>query len=252
MTQYAAWTRGLHHDGSEDYIANPLPSIDDIVTVTLRVPEDAPVNYAFIRAMIDGEFRMIPMERIDTEQDLVQWWSGILPIEQPRTDYRFKLMTDEGAYFYTAQGISRADSPDFESFIILGNYNAPLWVRDTIYYQIFPERFWNGDESNDVQDGEYSRMGHQTVKREWGELPYIWEKHGSMDFFGGDLQGITQKLDYLVDLGVNALYICPIFEADTNHKYDIKDFFSVDKHFGGNEALAELRAETLKRDIKLM
>jgi alpha-glucosidase len=252
MTQYAAWTRGLHHDGSEVYISNPLPSIDEIVTVKLRVSKDAPINHAFIRAMIDGEFRMVKMERIDEEDDLVQWWGGHLPIEQPRTDYRFKLMTDDGAYFYTAQGISRADSPDFESFIILGGYNAPLWVRDTVYYQIFPERFWNGDPSNDVQDGEYSRMGHQTVKREWGELPHTWEKQGSMDFFGGDLQGITQKLDYLVDLGVNALYLTPIFEADTNHKYDIKDFFTVDKHFGGNEALAELRIETLKRDIKLM
>ncbi|MDQ7036207.1 MAG: alpha-amylase family glycosyl hydrolase, partial [Anaerolineae bacterium] len=83
---------------------------------------------------------------------------------------------------------------------------------------------WNGDPSNDVQDGDYSLMKHTTVKREWGELPTKWEKSGSLDFFGGDLQGITQKLDYLSDLGINALYLCPIFEADTNHKYDIKDF----------------------------
>src|SRR5262245_55293704 len=111
MTQYAAWTRGLHHDGSEVYMSNPLPKIGETVTVKLRVPKDAPVNFAFIRAMIDGEFRMVNMERIDKKADLVQWWSGKLPIEQPRTDYRFKLMTDDGAYFYTAQGISRADSP---------------------------------------------------------------------------------------------------------------------------------------------
>jgi alpha-glucosidase len=252
MSNLPRWIKGLHHDGSEVYVSNPLPKIGETVNVKLRVPKDAPVTYIFIRAMIDGEFFMSPMERVNKKNKLVQWWEGKLPIHQARTDYRFKLMTDDGSYFYTAQGIHRADSPDFESFVILGDYNAPLWVRDTVYYQIFPERFWNGDPSNDVQTGEYSLKGHTTVKREWGELPTKWEKSGSLDFFGGDLNGITHKLDYLIDLGINALYLCPIFEADTNHKYDIKDFVNVDKHFGGNEALAELRAETQKRNIKLM
>ncbi|MDQ7036080.1 MAG: alpha amylase N-terminal ig-like domain-containing protein [Anaerolineae bacterium] len=199
MKQLPQWMVKLHHDGSEVYISNPLPKIGTTVTVKLRAPKDAPINLVFIRAMIDGEFRMVKMKRTAKKNKLAQWWQGELPIEQPRTDYRFKLMTDAGAYFYTAQGASRADSPDFESFIILGDYDAPLWVRDTVYYQIFPERFWNGDPSNDVQDGDYSLMKHTTVKREWGELPTKWEKSGSLDFFGGDYK-VSPKLDYLSDL----------------------------------------------------
>lgn len=73
-----------------------------------------------------------------------------------------------------------------------------------------------------------------------------------MDFFGGDLQGITQKLDYLQALGVNGIYLCPIFTAESNHKYDMINFWEVDEHFGGNEALAALRAEMTKRDMYLM
>ncbi|MCA9912679.1 MAG: glycoside hydrolase family 13 protein, partial [Anaerolineae bacterium] len=121
-----------------------------------------------------------------------------------------------------------------------------------VFYQIFPDRFYNGDPSNDVQNNEYTRKGYPTLQRKWGEEPYPWSEAGSMDFFGGDLQGITQKLGYLQELGVTAIYLCPIFEALSNHKYDITDYHNVDSHFGGNQALVELRAETEKRGIKLM
>ena len=85
----------------------------------------------------------------------------------------------------------------------------PDWVPDAVFYQIFPDRFFNGDSSNDPPGTEA-----------WGGMPT------RENFFGGDLLGITQKLDYIRDLGCNALYLNPIFKAKTNHKYDTYDYFS--------------------------
>lgn len=112
---------------------------------------------------------------------------------------------------------------------------TPDWVRDAIFYQIFPDRFCNGDPGNDP-------AGVQP----WGESP----DHRS--FFGGDLTGITKKLDYLQDLGANALYLTPIFAAPSNHKYDTTDYFRVDPAFGGDAALQELVAALHERKMRIV
>lgn len=253
MTSLPAWTAGIHHDGSAVYVSNPLPRTDDTITLRLRTPAEAPVERVFIRSMVDGEFSMKEMTPNTIGENSVSCiWSGAVTVTQPLLHYRFKLMTASGALFYTAYGISAADSPDYFGFRLLANYDAPLWVRDTVFYQIFPERFYNGDPSNDVTDNEYERMGYATRQREWGDDPWPWEKAGSMDFFGGDLQGITQKLAYIREMGFNGIYLTPIFKAESNHKYDVTDYRTIDPHFGGEDALAELRAATAANDIKLM
>lgn len=111
----------------------------------------------------------------------------------------------------------------------------PAWVRDAIFYQIFPDRFRNGRPENDPPG-----------TRPWGELPT------SQSFFGGDLWGILEKLDYLEDLGVTALYLTPIFRASTNHRYDTEDYFEVDPALGGNEALRILVNELHRRGMRLI
>lgn len=93
----------------------------------------------------------------------------------------------------------------------------PAWVKETIWYQIFPERFSNGNPAISPENVE-----------PWGSAPT------ANNFMGGDLQGIIDKLDYLQDLGINGLYLCPIFTANANHKYDTVNYFNVDPHFGDN------------------
>lgn len=245
------WTRGIHHDGSAMFVSNPLPALDETVTLTLRTPLEAPIKQVFVRAMRDGEFHRVGMEHAH-EDAVAHYWQAELTIDQPTVTYRFKIMSDAGVYYYTQAGSSRADSPDVHDFQLLADYAAPTWVTEQVFYQIFPERFHNGDPSNDVQDNQYNREGKPSIKMAWGDEPLTYREGGSMDFFGGDVNGITKKLDYLQDLGITALYLCPIFVAESHHKYDIRDFFNVDPHFGGNEALIELRQETEKRGIKLM
>ncbi|MBC7099193.1 glycoside hydrolase family 13 protein, partial [Candidatus Bipolaricaulota bacterium] len=113
--------------------------------------------------------------------------------------------------------------------------NPPKWVQGAVFYQIFPDRFRNGDPRNDPPGA-----------RPWGELP------DRTSFFGGDLWGILEKLDYLEDLGITALYLTPIFEAPTNHKYDTEDYFQVDPAFGGNEALQELVRALHARGMRIV
>lgn len=112
---------------------------------------------------------------------------------------------------------------------------TPKWVEKTVWYQIFPERFANGRP-------ELSPKGVMP----WGSEPT------SENFMGGDLWGVIDKLDYLQELGVNGLYLCPIFTANANHKYDTVDYYNVDPHFGGNDAFKALVQEAHKRGMKVM
>ena len=91
-------------------------------------------------------------------------------------------------------------------------------------------RFYNGDESNDVLDDEYSYIGeHVTSVKDWGKYPAAM---GVREFYGGDLQGVLDKLDYLESLGIEVIYLNPIFVSPSNHKYDIQDYDHIDPHFG--------------------
>jgi alpha-glucosidase len=245
------WTAGIHHDGSSLYVSNPYPALDETVTLTLRVPLDAPVRAVFIRSEPDGEGHHTPMQIV--RQDAVSaFWSGELKASQPRNHYRFRLLTSEGAYWLNALGVTRADGPDWYDFKLLADYAAPLWVNESVFYQIFPDRFYNGDPALTVQPGAWTKREFKVQVREWGTPPLPYKEGGNLDFYGGDLPGIVQKLDYLQALGVNALYLNPIFTSPSNHRYNIDDFFSVDPHLGGNEALVELRKALDERGMKVI
>lgn len=245
------WARAVHHDGSEVYISNPYPTLGETVTISLRVPSAAPLTGVYCRVLEDGEFRHPAMTRKQVS-DAFHIWSLEWPILQPRTEYSFKLLTAEGSFYVSTQGVSRADHPVFHDFLILADYQAPHWVREAVFYQIFPDRFHNGDPANDVQPGEWMREGAPTTRMAWGDIPQVWEKARSVDFAGGDLQGITQKLAYIQSLGANALYLTPIFRAASNHRYDASSFNEIDPHVGGDEGLAELRRALDERDMKLV
>ncbi|MEH6971451.1 glycoside hydrolase family 13 protein [Bacillus sp. JJ675] len=115
-------------------------------------------------------------------------------------------------------------------------FQAPEWVKSTIWYQIFPERFANGREDLSPENA----------------LPWGSKDPGVHDFFGGDLQGIIDNLDYLEDLGVNGIYLTPIFSAPSNHKYDTLDYYSIDPHFGDPELFRTLVDELHGRGMRIM
>jgi alpha-glucosidase len=246
MTPTPPWTHTVHHDSSIYYLRE---SDSGAKLLRLRTGLDAPIEQIFIRTAPDGEQKMTPMSLVASDETC-HWWEGELHEAMPRTHYRFFLMTPQGGWWLTAAGVVRHTPPDGTDFQWIANFPAPEWVRDGVFYQIFPDRFADGDPSNNVKDGEYLAYGRPVVARTWGEAPN--PKQGGIEFFGGDLQGIIEKLPYLQELGVTALYLNPIFTAPSNHKYDVADYESVDPHLGGDEALVALREALDERGMHLI
>ena len=138
-------------------------------------------------------------------------------------------------------------------------YTVPAWAKDAVYYYIFPERFRNGDRRNDPKPG-VDAFHDKTVEfhADWNDKPFRpnsgdgSDDQWSNDFFGGDIAGIIEKLDYIRSVGANTLYITPMFTAASNHKYDTADWKHIDPHFGGNEAFARLCREAAKRGLRVL
>ena len=245
------WSHSVHHDGSPSYVVCNDYTLGASVTLRLRVDIDAPIEHIFVRSSPDGEQRMTPMQ-VKTTHGVYRVWETKIQLHMPRTNYRFFLITAEGNWWYTSAGMIRYTPTDTTDFKILAQYDAPSWVQETVFYQIFPDRFADGDPASNVCSNEYQCHGLPVVARTWGEIPCYRGEAGNTEFFGGDLQGIVQRLGYVEDLGVTALYLNPIFTAPSNHKYDVTDYRHVDAHLGGDAALIALRRALDKRGMKLV
>lgn len=170
------------------------------------------------------------MQKIASD-DLFDYYQCIYHTEDPRIGYYFDLYSGAEKITYTEAGFLPCfDEERFDQLFFQYPYinhadvhRVPDWVRDAVFYQIFPDRFYNGDPSNDP-----ARL------TKWGKAPGHW------DFYGGDLAGVLQKLDYLEALGVNGIYLTPVFSAPSNHKYDTVDYTCVDPSFGTADTLKEL------------
>ncbi|RME05100.1 MAG: alpha-glycosidase [Planctomycetota bacterium] len=175
--------------------------------------------------------KTFPMEVVWKEGGYC-FYEAILPISKPFS-YLF-LLKDGNSFYYGRRGLSRHRGGYFR-FSPERIFRTPLWLRGAVFYQIFPERFANGDSSNDPPGTE-----------SWGGEPTYF------NFFGGDLEGIERNLSYLKDLGVNGLYLNPIFLSPSSHKYDTQDYFRVDPHFGGNGAFRRLVGALKKARMRLI
>lgn len=178
--------------------------------------------------------------------DLYDYWVAETKEKYNRMSYAFEVIGFDGIrVLYGDHGVY----PFEEKYLTMPNnyfkmpyfheadrFKAPEWVKETVWYQIFPERFANGDPNNDPE----------------GTLPWASKDPDRQDFFGGDLQGVIDHLDHLVDLGINGIYFCPIFKAHSNHKYDTIDYLEIDPAFGDKNLFKQLVEECHKRGIKVM
>ncbi|ERJ12221.1 glycoside hydrolase family 13 protein [Haloplasma contractile] len=194
---------------------------------------------------VSGEFIQMTKE---VETDLYDYFITEYRPTKKRSRYAFVLENDDEEIVYGEKRIEvLTDENRLGKLQDIGNFfcfpylnridvaNTPKWVNDTIWYQIFPDRFANGNTDLDPE--------HVTP---WGQDP----KHE--DFFGGDIQGIIDSLDYLHNLGINGIYLCPIFKATTTHRYDTLSYFDIDQYLGDKEAFKRLVDEAHKRGIRIM
>lgn len=225
--------------------------LGSLVVLHLRIGKDIGAKRVFLRTAPDGEERFDEMS-LEREGGCCEWWGVSMTISMPVMAYRFLLLTEAGMIWYHAAGVCEATPTDGQDFQLLANYLAPLWLEDRVFYQIFLDRFCDGDPSNNVVEAGFVYRGESAHARRWGEPSCATGRGRSLEFYGGDLAGIEQKLPYLLDLGVNALYLTPIFPAFSNHRYDVTEYEHVDASLGGDKAFISLRERTRAADVRLM
>jgi alpha-glucosidase len=249
MQPLPADLRSVHHDGSARYVSNPTPRLGETVTLRLRTAPDTPIQAIALRTLPDGEQHWTPLRPAATDATC-RWWEVDLPVLMPVVTYRFVLHTADGVWTLNGSGLHAHTPTDYADFRLVADYPALAWARRSVFYQIFPDRFSDGDPATNVQTGEWLYRGQPVQARAWDTPPDA--ANPSLEFYGGDLAGIAARLPYLADLGVNALYLTPIFTAPSVHRYDVTDFAQVDPHLGGNAGLATLRAALDAQAMRLM
>lgn len=246
------WLESVYSDGTKYFVDNPMPKSGESVKISIRLYEDAPVKGVYFRTKINGAEHVQRMF-FEYSKNGLAYFGTQTTVYEKEMRYQFYILTEECIYYYTQYGITSYIQDESHDFRIITDYRQPEWVKGSVFYQIFPERFCNGDSGNDVKDGEYVFDGHPAMKvKDWNEEPKRYNESFCLDFYGGDLCGIEKKLPYLKSLGVTALYLNPVFYAATVHKYDCLDYFNVDPHFGGNEALEALVRACHENEMKLV
>lgn len=227
----------------------------DRLFITLWLSGESLPQRITLRAEEDNEELSLPMQRLrQAPQPGVVAWRGEISLAsgQPRRRYSFKLLWADHQRWFTPQGFTRFPPARLEQFAIDLPDAGPQRVADQVFYQIFPDRFARSAARDADQDAVYYHhaAGREIVRKAWDD-PLTGEAGGST-FYGGDLDGISEKLPYLKQLGVTALYLNPVFAAPSVHKYDTEDYRRVDPQFGGDAALLRLRHNTQRAGMRMI
>ncbi len=160
---------------------------------------------------------------------LFAYYEYELSLTDKQLHYYFKIVTGFETCYYDKAGVCDKRLGWYD-FVITPGFKTPDWAKGAVMYQIYTDRFFNGDTTNDVETNEYSYIGDYSRKVEdWFKYPAAM---GVREFYGGDIQGVWDKLDYLEKLGVEVIYFNPLFVSPSNHKYDIQDYDYIDPHIG--------------------
>jgi alpha-glucosidase len=213
----------LFSDATEEYRIPAEPEPGQIVRLRLRTGRyNVDEAYLYVN---NEEYEMVKTD-YDSQFD---YYETAVEVTEEKIYYYFKVITGKSVYFYNQIGAGRVLNP-FYNFQIMPGFKTPHWAKGAVMYQIFVDRFCDGDKRNNVLDDEYSYIGeHVCQVKDWNKYP---AQMGVREFYGGDLQGVWDKLDYLQDLGVEVIYFNPLFVSPSNHKYDIQDYDYIDPHFG--------------------
>jgi len=243
--EYANHLRGyinmeaVFSDESENFISPAEPKTGEPANIRLRTERDN-VDGVFLHVCRkNGDIQSVPMSKIYTE-GFFDWFATEITAE--KFTYYFTVIKQDRVYYFNKLGLY----PELDSsynFMVIPDFFTPGWAKGAVMYQIFIDRFRNGCRGNDVVSNEYTYLGKAAAHVEDWNQPVPLEDFCS--FYGGDLQGIMEKMDYLKDLGVEALYLTPIFVSPSNHKYDTQDYDYVDPHIAiiGKEEGEPLRYE---------
>ena len=215
--------KALFSDLTEDYVSPVEPEINSEVTIRFRTA----INNVDLVFLIYNDQKRV-MKKVESDKNF-DYYAVTVNVGEESFLYYFEIKSGKAVIKYDRRGAVRDVNP-FYHFEILPGFHVPNWAKGAVMYQIYVDRFCNGDPTNDVETGEYHYIGDKTVKvTDWEKYP---AQMGVREFYGGDLQGVLDKMDYLHDLGVDVIYFNPLFVSPSNHKYDIQDYDHIDPHFG--------------------
>lgn len=224
--------KGIYSDQTKNFLFPEEPNVGDLVTVKLRIPKyigKSLGNVKFTPTKNSKSYQHKEMVFFKETEYFYYYQSTFkMPDRLVKYHFEIKLLEQNKDILYDSMGI--VENRSVNDFRLIASFKTPKWSHGSIYYQIFVDRFNNADKSNDPVDHEYQYDGEEVVKKEWDELPD--PKNGHREFYGGDLKGVLEKIDYLKDLGVETIYFNPIFVSPSPHKYDTQDYEHVDPHYG--------------------
>ncbi len=234
-------------------------TVDSKVTLTLHIPKDMGVDAPRLIIAYDGENAvehiMKPKKQSAKSKSDVQLFTvEIVADKIGLYFYWFDLYKDWQKIYRGAGGkgyITQDTGVAYRLFVYKKDFDIPQWLPGSVIYQIFPDRF------NDAKPDKASTYPDRILRPNKDGEPYFWanelpEGHLNQDYYGGDFEGIKQKLPYLADLGISCIYLNPIFEAHSNHRYNTADYMKADPMLGTNEEFSELCAEAKKQGIKII
>jgi alpha-glucosidase len=233
------------------YVAEEAPAPGATVLLRLRTDPADPVEQVWIRTTYDAEPTYHPCT-VTLRDDHAVWWEGALPVHNPVTHYRFLLASGEGATaeqrWMTGAGVVEHDPPDAFDFRISSHRPAPDWARDAVVYQVFPDRFARSAAAAEREAPPWA------VPAEWDD-EVVFEPvdpRTPLQLYGGDLDGIAERLDHLADIGVTVVYTTPVFPGESNHRYNASTFESVDPLLGGDAAYVRLATAVHDRGWRIL
>lgn len=280
------WWAQLGHNSRDALYRSPGGAVPTGTPIRLRLrAADGDLTAAKVRVWNDrlDQQTIYNMTRVATgvtlpnDAQLYEFWEVTLPASADPTVYWYRFIAEDGsatAYYEDdaartgGWGTTTATSNDnsWQLTVYDAAFTTPDWIKNAVVYQVFVDRFRDGNTANDPTAGQFFYGNYDTIVRSntanWnaqicdprstaGSAATCTLKY-SNNFYGGDLQGVIDKLDYLDDLGVTALYLNPIFESPSNHKYDTKDFLKIDDNFGDLALFQTLVSEADSRGIKII
>lgn len=229
--------RALFSDTTGEYVIPAEPKPYEKIKIRFRTAKD---NVDFVYVVIDKKpFKMVKADH-DEQFD---YYEAEYKLNAEMIKYYFEVHVGKMYGYYDVRGLA-TEIDERMWFRVIPGFSTPEWAKGAVMYQIFVDRFYNGDPSNDVENDEYVYINDHTKKVDnWFKYP---AQMGVREFYGGDLQGVLDKMDYLQDLGIEALYFNPLFVSPSNHKYDIQDYDYIDPHIG---RIVEEKGEVLEQGV---
>ncbi len=262
----------LHHSFQSIY-RNPLGAVhcQEKICLQLEFQKDGPLDLGVPHQVdlvvgSDSELaELLLMEKIDNPDDQGCFYQATWPApEKPGLYfYYFRLQTESGVRYYgrkrsdiSGEGaLSEQIPPAYQITVYAEDRKPPQWYLHGMVYQIFPDRFYRAEKNSPIVSSH--QRGNRLLHLNWYDDPIYLRDAKTQevthwDFFGGNLEGILEKLSYLVSLGVTAIYLNPIFEARSNHKYDTGDYRKIDSMFGDEKIFQRLCQQAKKRGVHII